>query len=163
MAASASAVAQIRRVASTDLDDWLRLRHAMWPHDVLADHRSAIERFFAGHRHEPMEVLLAIDGNGAVVGFAEVSIRNIVDSCATDRVGYLEGWYVEPEARRQGVGRALVLAAERWAVEQGCTEFGSDARSDNEVSRVAHLALGFEETGCVRNFRKDLPQRNASI
>jgi GNAT superfamily N-acetyltransferase len=58
--------------------------------------------------------------------------------------------------RRRGVGGALLRAAEAWGIQQGCTEFGSDSRLDNRVSRLAHLALGFEETGCVRTYRKNL-------
>jgi len=95
-------------------------------------------------------------GDGRAVGFVELSIRNIVDSCSTDRVGYLEGWYVIPEARRQGIGAGLVAAGERWAKGQGCCEFASDAELDNEASRRAHRALGFTETGRTVNFRKDL-------
>jgi aminoglycoside 6'-N-acetyltransferase I len=101
-------------------------------------------------------VILAFDDKGQAVGFVELSIRNIVDSCRTDRVGYLEGWFVVPEARRQGIGAALVAAGERWAKSVGCQEFASDARLDNEVSHRAHLALGFTETGRSVNFRKDL-------
>jgi len=145
----------IRSASVTDADQWLRMRVALWPDDP-GGHRAAIDRYFAGHRHEPKEVLIAFAADGGAVGFAELSIRNIVDSCATDRVGYLEGWYVDPAFRRQGVGRALVRAAEQWAATQGCTEFASDALIDNEVSRDGLLALGFEETGQVRNFRKNL-------
>jgi aminoglycoside 6'-N-acetyltransferase I len=134
------------------------MRQALWPEGEIGEHRQAIDRYFAGVRHEPTEVLLAIDGQGLPVGFAELSIRNIVDGCATDRVGYLEGWYVEPGSRRQGIGRALVAAAEHWAIGQGCTEFGSDTPIENDLSAAAHLALGFEETGCVRTFRKRLIQ-----
>jgi aminoglycoside 6'-N-acetyltransferase I len=71
-------------------------------------------------------------------------------------VAYLEGWYVVPGLRRQGVGRALVAAAEAWARAQGCTEFGSDAVLDNEPSAAAHRALGFEETAQIRCFKKVL-------
>ena len=135
------------------------MRAALWPDD-LEEHRAAAERFFAGHRHEPAEVLLAVDDEGRAIGFAELSIRNIVDSCTTDRVAYLEGWYVEPSVRRQGVGASLIAEAERWAVDQGCKEFGSDSLIENETSHLAHRALGFEETGRVINFRKDLAGRS---
>ena len=148
----------VRAAQPVDLEEWIRLRVALWP-DELEEHRAAAERFFAGDRHEPAEVLLAMDEKGHAIGFAELSIRNIVDSCAVGRVAYLEGWYVEPAVRRQGVGAALIAAAERWGIEQGCTEFGSDSLIDNEVSQRAHRALGFEETGRVVNFRKDLPSR----
>jgi aminoglycoside 6'-N-acetyltransferase I len=134
------------------------MRATLWPDDIDG-HRAAAEQFFAGLRHEPAEVLLAFDDSGRAIGFVELSIRNIVDSCSSDRVAYLEGWYVEASLRRRGVGAALVAAAERWGVGQGCTEFGSDSLIDNEVSHRAHRALGFEETGRVVNFRKDLTPR----
>jgi aminoglycoside 6'-N-acetyltransferase I len=146
----------IRSVTAADISEWLRMRHALWPDGSLAQHRQDIDRYFAGDRREPAEVLLALSANTGAVGFAELSIRNIVDSCSTDRVAYLEGWYVVPESRREGIGRALIHAAEQWAIRQGCMEFGSDAEIDNDVSHVAHLHSGFEETGRVRTFRKRL-------
>jgi aminoglycoside 6'-N-acetyltransferase I len=144
----------IREVKRSDADAWLELRCALWPGDP-DEHRHAIERFFAGDRREPAEVLVAFEGD-APIGFAELSIHNIVDGCSTGNVGYLEGWYVVPAVRRRGVGRALIAAAESWARGQGCTEFGSDAAIDNVVSLAAHRALGFEETSRACLFRKDL-------
>jgi aminoglycoside 6'-N-acetyltransferase I len=144
----------IRSVTAADTNEWLRMRRALWPDGSLAQHRQDIGRYFAGDRREPAEVLLALTTNSAPVGFAELSIRNIVDGCSTDRVAYLEGWYVAPESRRKGIGRALIHAAERWAIGQGCTEFGSDSEIDNDVSYSAHLRSGFQETGRVRTYRK---------
>ena len=148
----------IRAAERRDLDEWTRLRVALWPDD-FEEHLAEADRFFAGDRREPAEVLLAFDDEGHASGFAELSIRNIVDSCTTDRVAYLEGWYVVPTARRTGVGAALIAAAERWALEQGCTEFGSDSLIDNTASLLAHHALGFEETSRVVTFRKKLDSR----
>jgi len=151
-------MAEVRAAQPGDINEWIRLRGALWPGD-LEEHRAEAERFFAGDRREPAEVLLALDDQGHAIGFVELSIRNIVDSCVSDKVAFLEGWYVEPSVRRRGVGAALIAGAERWAVEQGCKEFGSDSLIDNQVSHLAHRAVGFEETGRVVNFRKDLVRR----
>ena len=146
---------RIRPVTPADAAEWLRMREALWP-DGKADHQPEIERYFQGQLREPLEVLLAIDDRGQAVGFAELSIRTYAEDCVTDHIAYLEGWYVDPRARRQGVGRALVVGAEEWARGQGCTEFASDALLDNDVSAAAHQALGFEETVQLRCFRKAL-------
>ena len=130
------------------------MRCALWPDDSDAWHRQEVSRFFAGELREPLATLIAVDGSGGPVGFAELSIRPYAEDCVTDRVAYLEGWYVVPESRRRGVGRALVDAAEDWARAQGCAEFASDALLDNHVSAVAHAALGFQETVQLRCFRK---------
>ena len=132
------------------------MRHALWPEGSAEEHAGEIEDFFAGRSMEPLAVLVAEAGPGQLLGFAELSIRSHAEGCTTGRVGYLEGWYVIPEARRQRVGRSLVEAAEAWARAQGCTEFASDTEAENERSAAAHRALGFTETALIRCFRKDL-------
>lgn len=151
----------VRALTAADGPAWLRMRQALWPEDDSGSHAGEIEQFFAGRLKTPLAVLLAFEVDSAVLGFAELSIRAYAEGCVTDRVAYLEGWYVVPEARRRGVGGALIRAAEDWAREQGCTEFGSDGLIDNEVSAAAHKAMGFEETERIRCFRKELasPQR----
>ena len=144
----------VRPVTRADAPAWLAMRQALWP-DEQDDHIGEIEAFFAGRLHMPLQVLLAVDGP-AVVGFVELSIRAYAEGCRTDRVAFLEGWYVVPDARRKGIGRALVAASEEWGRAGGCTEFGSDAVYTNSTSQVAHHALGFEEVVQLRCFRKDL-------
>lgn len=147
---------EVRPVTSQDAEQWARLRHALWPDSSLAEHRAETERFLAGTGTEPEEVLAAVAEDGRLLGFVELSIRNIVHACTPGRVGYLEGWYIIPEARRQGIGRVLVAAGEGWARAQGCREFASDADLDNETSHAAHRRLGFVETGRVVTYRKEL-------
>ena len=74
-------------------------------------------------------------------------------------VGYVEAWYVDPDVRRHGYGRALLAAAEAWAVEQGYREMASDALIDNITSHEAHKASGYIEGDRVVGFRKALPER----
>lgn len=152
----------VRSVIEADAEAWLGMREALWPESGDKYHATEVEQYFAGQLHMPLEVLIALDGRGVAIGFAELSIRPYAEGCATDRVAYLEGWYVAPEARRRGVGRALVAAAERWAIAQGCTEFGSDSLIENDISAAAHRALGFEEVEQIRCYRKALTSLGAS-
>ena len=133
------------------------MREALWPEEGASPHAREVEQFFAGSLRMPLAVLIAEDVGGGAIGFAELSIRPYAEGCETDRVAFLEGWYVEPEHRGRGAGRALVTAAEAWAATQGCTEFGSDALIDNTVSAAAHVAVGFEEVAQIRCFLKRLP------
>ena len=103
-----------------------------------------------------LQELVAEKPSEGLVGFAELSLRPYAEDCRTSPVAFLEGWYVTPSMRRQGVGRALVRAAEEWGRAQGCREFGSDTQFDNSASIAAHLALGFDDAGALRSFRKDL-------
>ena len=135
----------IRPVKTSDAASWLSLRCALWPDGSESEHRHDIEQFIAGQAREPQAVLLALDTSENVVGFAELSIRPYAEGCHTNRVAYLEGWYILPRARGQGIGRALVEAAAAWGRTQGCAEFASDAEPNNEISTLAHRALGFED------------------
>jgi len=94
---------------------------------------------------------------GEPLGLAEVSVRrDYVNGCASSPVAFLEGLYVCEPARRHGIARALVDAAEAWARSRGFGEFASDARLENDASHAVHASLGFEETERVVFFRKAL-------
>ena len=145
----------IRPVERPDAAVWERMRTALWPDDS-GSHSTDIARFFSPQRNEPLEVLLACSGAGAPIGFVELSIRPHAVGCTTDRVAFVEGWYVSPEHRRRGVGAALIRAAEEWGRANTCTELGSDTQLWNESSIDAHKALGFEEVERLVAFRKSL-------
>ena len=143
--------ATIRPFADGDHAEWRRMRLALWPEEATSAHE-ALEWL----ARKDATVLVAQRESGGLCGFAEVGERSIADGCETSPVAYLEGWYVDAGVRRQGIGAALIRAAEAWARERGYREFASDALLDNPVSHRAHERLGFEETGRVVNFRKAL-------
>ena len=148
---------RVRVVSASDAVAWETMRRALWPEDEAGEHAVEIAAYFAGEfPRGPWVALIAEDDAGDAVGFAEVSIRSYAEGCTSPRVAYLEGWFVDAAHRRSGVGAALVRAAEEWGRAQGCTEFASDADPENAVSIDAHLALGFEDAGLVRCFRKSL-------
>jgi len=146
----------VRSVERGDAAAWLRLRQALWPEGSAAEHGRDIEDFFSKRALEPHAVLIAEDQDCRKVGIAELSIRPWAEGCESSRVAYLEGWFVVPEARRQGVGRALVEAAEKWARAQGCGELASDTQPDNSAGIAAHRAIGFTDVGTIRCYRKEL-------
>ena len=145
----------IRPVERADAVVWERMRAALWPDDS-GSHATEITRFFSGDITNPLDVLVACSGAGVPLGFIELSIRSYAEGCTTDRVAFVEGWYVEPGHRRRGIGTALMRAAEEWGRVNKCTELGSDTQLPNESSIAAHKALGFEEVERLVAFRKSL-------
>ncbi len=90
-------------------------------------------------------VYVADRGNGSLAGFVEIGSRDYAEGCETTPVAYVEGWYVDPDVRRTGLGTDLLRAAESWALANGFSEIASDTELDNDVSLQAHVRLGFEE------------------
>lgn len=133
------------------------MRRTLWPD--CSDDRHELEMVTARDESHGGTTFVYDRGNGALGGFVEVSVRNIVDGAQSDRVAYIEGWYVDPDLRKRGIGRALIQAAEAWAVSRGLNELGSDAELHNEDSITAHKALGFRETFRVVEFLKAIPPR----
>ena len=143
----------IRPVELNDRDEWLRLRRLLWDHTADSDHLLEMNEII--NDPESQLVLVAAEGD-RLIGFLEVSIRHFAEDCETDNVGYLEGWYVEPDFRRTGIGRGLVASAEAWARGSGCVEMASDAELGNEESLTAHTQLGYVETSRLIHFRKEI-------
>jgi aminoglycoside 6'-N-acetyltransferase I len=145
----------VRPLRETDLDDWFRLRKQLWDETGDDDQRTEMVDIL-DHFDESQYVLFAQTDENKLVGFLEASIRPFVEDCHTDHVGYLEGWYVDPEFRDHGIGRELVKQAEAWARSKGCTEMASDAEVGNATSLEAHLNLNYKVTSKLVHLRKEL-------
>lgn len=129
------------------------MRAALWPDDDGLE--ASIAAYFATPDPD-LVTLIAFDLEQNAVGFAELGTRAYAEGCEGSPVAFLEGWYVIPEARGTGAGRALVAAAEDWARVKGLKELGSDTELHNEAAIQAHKALGFEETERLVCFLKRL-------
>ena len=127
-------------------------------HSSPDDHTADMRAFAA---RSDAQVFIAERDDGSVAGFVEVGARDYADGCDTSPVGYIEAWYVDPDVRRRGFGRALMKAAETWANERGYQELASDAELDNAVSRAVHGRAGFEEVEQIAQFRKKLSRGTA--
>ncbi|HEX8288592.1 MAG TPA: aminoglycoside 6'-N-acetyltransferase [Pyrinomonadaceae bacterium] len=144
----------VRPLREGDIGEWLRLRKMLWDGSTDEEHKAEMLDIY--EHTETQLVLVAEVSEGKLAGFLEASIRPFVEDCHSDHVGYLEGWFVEPQFRRSGVGRQLVSEAEKWARRKGATEMASDAEIGNEMSLKAHQNLGYKETSRLVHLRKDL-------
>jgi GNAT superfamily N-acetyltransferase len=87
-------------------------------------------------------LLVACDEDGALLGFAGVSVRRHFSG---DRDGYLGELVVAPEARRRGVGSLLVTAAEEWATSRGLERLTLETGAANTAARQLYARLGYVE------------------
>ena len=147
----------IRPVDAHDAPAWAAMRARLWPEANAAELADETQSFVAGLPDTMIDAaFMAEDGAARPQGFIELSIRDFADGCDSMPVPHVEGWYVEPTARRSGVGRALLDAAEAWARARGFTELASDTEVHNTDSQHAHSRCGFEETERLVKFRKPL-------
>ena len=142
-----------REFREADWGEWLRMSRALFPHGSVAEHETDMRRFRA---REDAAVFIVERPDGSVCGYVEVGSRPYADGCESSPVGYIEAWYVDPDVRRGGYGRALLEAAEEWARGRGYREMASDALLDNTVSHEAHKRSGYDEVDRVVQFRKPL-------
>lgn len=145
---------RVREATPDDKGDWLRMRSELWP-GSLSDHEADIRRYF-DEPDERMRTFVAEGESGRLVGFLELDQRKYAAGCASSPVPFIEGWYVDPPLRRQGVGHALIRTAEQWALSAGFSEIASDAEIDNADSIAAHGAMGYVEIERVACFRRSL-------
>lgn len=142
----------IRTVRPGDRAEYVRMRRALFPDapDIEADTDDWLAQ------RDAATFVAARGPHEGLCGFVEVGTRSYAEGCETSPVAYIEGWYVDEDARHTGVGRALLEAAEAWARARGHREIASDALLDNTVSHQAHARCGYREVERHVVFRKPL-------
>lgn len=136
-----------------DLRDLAILAHKLWPDAPVSELKEEFEEMMAC----PEVALFLCRREGVACAFAQVQLRHdYVEGTESSPVAYLEGIFVESECRQQGIGRALVLACQNWACEQGVHEFASDCLLENQESLQFHLAVGFREANRLICFVKSI-------
>lgn len=97
------------------------------------------------------QLLLVAEHNGVVVGWLQIH------TYVTLEFGHqaeIIGLVVSETQRRGGTGRALVLAAERWARSGGAKSITVGSNIVRTESHSFYLALGFEPTKTQAIYRK---------
>ncbi len=114
---------------------------AWWGNDGPGEDgiRASVERIMAGGDGEYL-LATADDGEGAD-GVCQLRFRWSVWKSAEDC--WLEDLYVREDARRSGIGRALVEAAIERARERGCGRIELDVSQSNRGAWALYERMGF--------------------
>jgi Acetyltransferase (GNAT) family. len=149
----------IRQANVSDSGEIAELCALLWPDATASEHQAEIEELIETKvcGGLPFTIFVSSNQEGKTTGFLQVDLRSHADGCNPSHpVGYVEGWFVREEHRRQGIGTAMMRAAEDWARSLGCKEMASDTWIDERNSLQAHQALGFEVVDRCIHFRKSL-------
>jgi len=132
----------LRRATRADVPEILRLIRALAEYEKLASDVVATEAGLAetlfGAR-PAAEVLLA-EESGRAVGFA-LFFQNYSTFLGKPGI-YLEDLFVEPAIRGKGLGKQLLQAVARLAVERGCGRFEWAVLDWNEPAIGFYQSLG---------------------
>lgn len=102
---------------------------------------------------EQASALVALE-DGRVLGYVGMM-------CVLDE-GQIINVAVHPDARRRGVGRSLMQAAEAYAKERGIVFLSLEVRESNIAARSLYSSLGWEEQGIRKGFYSH-PVENACV
>ncbi len=139
------------KIERLPVDAWERLRSVRLA--ALAQAPEAFGSTYAGCvLWEPgqwREQLETIATFIAVIDGADVGMVRGVESERSDAAVYLISMWVAPEARRRGVGGALIAAVIGWARGLGKAEVLLHARDYNSAAIALYEREGFRATGEV--------------
>ena len=131
----------IRPAIERDIDALLPIEHRCFHHDRLTrlDFHRALKAKSA--------TLLVAEEGGAVLGYALLKVRG--------RQAHLESLAVDPDARRLGLGRTLLKAAEEACVARGALHMRLEIREDNPPAYALYQSLGYRQHGTWLEYYED--------
>jgi GNAT superfamily N-acetyltransferase len=149
---------RVREAAPRDLEAVVELRLALLrehpDHPIYGRLRHDVSDrargLFATQLRSTMEVIFLAELGEEVVG-----VLRCVESIGSPllepaRYAYVSSTYVRPEARRRGVLRALLRAADRWSRARGLDQMRLHNVAGSESAEGAWSALGFSIVEQVR-------------
>ncbi len=134
---------RIEPVTDADLPELLPLVRAYCDFYEVApsdDDLNSLSRALIADRENEGMQLIARDEAGSAIGFATVYWSwSTLDAC---RIGVMYDLFVDPAARRSGVGRALIEACAERCRERGARILTWETAPDNETAQALYDSLG---------------------
>ncbi|MDJ0716028.1 MAG: GNAT family N-acetyltransferase [Prochloraceae cyanobacterium] len=132
---------------------WKQMRQTLYSGLETEFHEQEMQWIFTS---DDKACFIFLSDRDEIMGFLEISLRNIVDGCLGNPVGYIEGIYLKPQYRGCGYGREIINYAADWFRSRGCQDMATDAEIDNINAQEFYKSLGFQETYCIVEFKKNL-------
>lgn len=109
---------------------------------TLAEEAALSDEEWRARADRTDRVTFVVDGPGGPVAMAMGGPAPDVPGAAA-----VYGMWVDPSARRGGLGVALVDAVKAWAIERGYALLGLGVTTTNEPAIALYERLGFADTG----------------
>ncbi|NPV56557.1 MAG: GNAT family N-acetyltransferase [Anaerolineae bacterium] len=135
--------------------DYTRL-FDLW-HQIDRYHADALPELFQAVSGAPRDELyfqtvmesgsiLLAEADGEVLGIAQVVIRQSeeIDIKVPRKYAHVDTLVVAEGKRGQGIGRALMLACDDWARQQGLSEIDLSVYEFNQPARRLYESLGYQ-------------------
>jgi GNAT superfamily N-acetyltransferase len=103
----------------------------------------AARTFLADRIKRGESVIFLAVADGEIVGFTQ--LYPSFSSVSLKRLWVLNDLFVEPDARRSGAGRALLLRAERWATETGAKGLTLSTQITNLSAQRLYESCGWTQ------------------
>jgi aminoglycoside 6'-N-acetyltransferase I len=140
---------KIQEACEGNFEAWLGLRKLLWPGDD-AMHVGEMRAILAS---DIQIAFLVLSEEDQAVGFIEGAIY----LNPPQDYGYVEGWYVLPAFRGQGLGGELLGALEQWFLHQTISLSLSDTiPAEYPLSPAAHARYGYREYATMKIYIKQL-------
>ena len=126
--------AAIRPLKSSDRAQWDPLWQGyltFYKHELSAEQTDLTWSRLVDDEYEMHSLVAELDGE--LVGLAHFSFTH--SSWAQNRDLYLEDLFVSPNVRGQGFGKALILALDDIAHEEGSRKIWWETHRDNQTAR----------------------------
>ena len=155
MAATPSDVL-IRRAETRDLPELgllgaalMRLHYAFDERRFLAPgggDEAGYAQFLASRLDDEESVVYVAERRGSIAGYVYAAIEPLSWQELRDEAGYIHDLLVADEARRLGVGEALLERAIGWLVERGMPRVVLGPAAQNDTARRLFERRGFRTT-----------------
>ena len=113
------------------------------------------QRLFVGD-----SVILVAAHDETLIGF--VQLYPSFSSVSMQRIYILNDLFVGPNFRKQGVGRSLIQAAERFGRDQNAVRLTLATAVTNEAARALYESLGWVEDDKFIHYNTNLPTAGIS-